>query len=109
MSTTLRDDRGFTLIELVTVLLIISILVSIAVASLWGATLSAKKAACSSNRHTLTTAIEVYNAETGAYPASVDDLAPYSKNFGSVKKCPSGPDLEYDPVTHVISCPIHGQ
>jgi general secretion pathway protein G len=66
--------HGFTMIELMIVLTIISILVSIAIPIANSAILRAKEAVLQSNLHTLRTLIDQYTADKLKAPQSLDDL-----------------------------------
>lgn len=69
-----REDKGFTLIELMVVVLIIAILLAIAIPTFLGAQNKAKdRSAQSSARNALTNAKTLY-ADTGSY-IGVDDAA----------------------------------
>lgn len=67
-------DSGFTLIELMIVLTVISILVSIAIPIASSAILRAKEGVLKSNLHTLRTLIDQYTADKHKAPQSLDDL-----------------------------------
>ena len=60
-----RKTEGFTLVELMVVVLIIGILVAIAVPVFLNASASAQAKSCQANQRTITGAISTYNA-TGA-------------------------------------------
>jgi general secretion pathway protein G len=63
--------KGFTLVELLLVVLIIAILASIVVPRLTGAAAEASKSACDANWANLIRALELYAANNnGAYPAT---------------------------------------
>lgn len=66
--------KGFTLIELMMVLTVISILVSIAIPIASSAILRAKEGVLKSNLHTLRTLIDQYTADKHKAPQSLDDL-----------------------------------
>jgi prepilin-type N-terminal cleavage/methylation domain-containing protein len=101
-----RDDDGFTLFELMAVVLILGILVAIAVASFSLTNERAKRVVCQENQRTLNTAVLVYEQKEGHTPAAISDLAPHvaKPNFD---KCPSGPSYSYDATTALVTCPIH--
>lgn len=86
-----RNERGFTLIELMVVILIIGILVAIAVPVFNAARESAYKSTCQANLRTIVGAIETYKASTGNdYPTAANmttTLVPaYMKQWPA---CPS--------------------
>ena len=102
-----RDDRGFTLLEVIYVALIISILLLIAIATFVATTGAANAAACRGNQDALNKAIMI--AETTGDPAEdMDDLEPYVKNFDEITTCPKdGTPLIYDVVQEKVNCPNH--
>jgi prepilin-type N-terminal cleavage/methylation domain-containing protein len=69
-----RDDHGFSLIELLVVIVILGILAAIVVFAVNGAQDKAGKAACRTDVLTVTVAAEAYNAKFGHYAASMDEL-----------------------------------
>ncbi|MDY6795240.1 MAG: type II secretion system protein [Actinomycetota bacterium] len=106
-------EKGFTLIELMIVILIVGILVGIAVPVFVSARENSEGKVCKSNLRAIKTASIVYNASSGTYPASVSDLVPdYMKDDpicpavgdGSayVLESGGGPDLP------TFSCTYHG-
>jgi general secretion pathway protein G len=85
-----RTEGGFTLVELMVVMLIISILLAIAVPSFISAIRSAREAALREDLHTMRDAIEQYTEDKQAGPQSLDDLV----QAGYLKTVP------IDPMTH---------
>ncbi len=71
-----KGEKGFTLVELMVVILIIGILVAIAIPVYNAARAKAWTGACQANMRTLDGAIETYYATNEAYPASIAALAP---------------------------------
>ena len=70
MREVLRKDGGFTLIELMVVVLIIGILVAIAVPIFNAAKGSAQSKTCFANERTIEGAAQSYQASSGSLPAA---------------------------------------
>ena len=103
----LRDERGFSLIELVITLMVLSILVGIAVASFFFSTKKASDTACMANLRTIRSVIGVYQSENyGANPPDLESLVPdYIGNEKGIR-CPvTGEIYEYDSATGEVRCP----
>ena len=66
-STRMRQEEGFTLVELVVVMVIIAVLVSIAAAFHYAARERSSDAVARTNIRTAVPAIEAYQAESGGY------------------------------------------
>jgi len=64
----MKDSHGFTLIELMMVVVVIGILAAIAIPKYSDVTESARNAACRSNLRNIVTALELYSADNDAYP-----------------------------------------
>lgn len=69
-----RREGGFTLIELMIVMVIITILAGIGLAVYGNSVQSAKEAALRDNLHGMREAIDQYYADKNKYPASLDAL-----------------------------------
>ncbi len=75
-----RDSKGFTLVELMVVLLIIGILVAIAIPVYNTVQKNSKEKACRANIRTIEGAAAQYHADTGNWPDKVSDLMPETGN-----------------------------
>jgi general secretion pathway protein G len=84
-----RED-GFTLIELMVVMLIIAILAAIAIPSYISSVRAAKEAVLKEDLHVLRQAIDAYTNDKEKAPQSLDDLV----QAGYLKSIP------VDPMTH---------
>jgi general secretion pathway protein G len=62
-------ERGFTLVELLIVIVILGILAGIVVFAVGNLTSNAKSNACSTEKQTISTALEAYKANVGSYPS----------------------------------------
>ena len=91
-----RKDEGFTLVELMVVVLIIGILVAIAIPVFNAASASARKSACVSNLRTLNGAVEQWKSadpthDPGAWAdiaAAKAALSVYVKDMVTASRCP---------------------
>jgi general secretion pathway protein G len=63
-------ERGFTLVELLIVVVILGILAGIVVFAVGNMTGSAQANSCATEKSTISDALEAYKAQTGAYPAA---------------------------------------
>jgi len=85
-----RQDAGFTLMELMIVMLIIGILTTLAVPMFRASIVAAKEAVLKEDLHVLRAAIDSYTMDKQKAPQSLDDLV----QEGYLKEVP------LDPMTH---------
>jgi general secretion pathway protein G len=85
-----KRERGFTLIELIVVMMIIAILTAIAVPRFTAAIQNAREAALKEDLHVMRDAIDAYTMDKGKAPQSLDDLV----QAGYLRAIPT------DPMTH---------
>ena len=69
-----KQDKGFTLVELLIVIVILGILATVTVFAVTGITNKGKTSACQSDAKTIQTAEEAYSANSGVYTAAQSDL-----------------------------------
>jgi type IV pilus assembly protein PilA len=93
-----KKEEGFTLVELMVVVLIIGILVAVAIPVFNAASATARQRACQANLRTLDGAVEQWKAAlatndpagwTGLGDAETP-LAPYVKDWDGSTVCPAG-------------------
>jgi len=70
-----RSQRGFTLIEILVVMVIITILAGISVAMYGNGITQAHEATLKTDLHEMREAIDAYHADKNKWPASLDALA----------------------------------
>ena len=88
----IRNQKGFTLIELMVVVLIIGILVAIAIPVFGSAANNAKDKACIANLRTIAGAVAQYQAE---WNPSADITIAQLVNGGFIKETPEDPHGAY--------------
>lgn len=86
----IRNEKGFTLIELMVVVLIIGILVAIAIPVFSNAAANAKTQACKANLRTIDGAISQYQANEGGLPPDAGNLN-LLVTSGYLKQAPKDP------------------
>ena len=93
----MRVRRGFTLVELLVVVLILSALAFIAVPRISQSATNAKINACKTNVDLLNSQIELYYSQTGGYPATLGALTSNTAYFpDGAPVCPFGTAYVYD-------------
>jgi prepilin-type N-terminal cleavage/methylation domain-containing protein len=88
MGGTARGDGGFSLIELMVVILILGVLVAIAVPVFFSARSQSEVTVCQDNLRTMDGVISEYDIAHGAWPGDVSQLAP--EFLREVPACPTG-------------------
>ncbi|MEG6568140.1 competence type IV pilus major pilin ComGC [Thermoanaerobacterium thermosaccharolyticum] len=99
-----KDEKGFTLIELIVVIAILGILAAIAVPRVTVSLSNAKENANKANLKIIQDAVERYNVENGGYPTSLQTLV----DQGYLDKVPQtaeGHSFKYDTSKGIVSIP----
>lgn len=74
-------QKGFTLVELLVVIVILGILAAVVVFAVGGSTDKAQTSSCKAEESALASAVEAYRASVSSYPATIDDLTIGSNKF----------------------------
>lgn len=85
----MRSRKGFTLVELMIVVLILGALAAIAIPRIIGGAVTAKKNACYTNIDTINSQIELYYATNSAWPTNLTTVTTDTNYFpDGVPTCP---------------------
>jgi len=97
--------KGFTLVELLVVVLILAALASIAIPRISQSAQTAKTNACATNIDVLNSQIEMWAAENdGAYPTLAAITADTNYFPDGAPVCPLGGTYTKNATTHRVSC-----
>jgi general secretion pathway protein G len=70
----IQKEEGFTLLELMTIVVIIGVLVTLAIPSYRGAVVKAREAVLKQDLFTMRDVLDQYRGDQGKYPPSLNDL-----------------------------------
>jgi len=99
-------SRGFTLVELLVVVLILGALAFIAIPRIGQSSTTAKTNACKTNVDLLNAQIELYYATQGTWPSSLDVITndPNDSYFpDGPPECPFDTAYQFNSVTHRVT------
>ena len=101
----MQSKKGFTLVELMIVVLILGALAAIAIPRIVGGAASAKANACKTNVDVINSQIELYYAANdSAWPSSLTDVTENTDYFpDGAPTCPFGTPYSYSTTTHRVA------
>lgn len=100
-----KKDNGFTLVELMVVVVILGILVAIAVPALNSSVDRSRMTACQSNERTISGAAAQFWHNNDRYPVDIDELIT-SSYLEFNPTCPDGGTYVYDDATGTVDCSL---
>jgi general secretion pathway protein G len=95
-------QKGFTLVELLVVIVILGILAAVVVFAVGGSTDKAQDSACEAELSAVETAVEAYRASVGSYPGSASDLTAANSKF--LRSTPENHTVSGSTVTATGDC-----
>ncbi len=81
MPTKIKDTRGFTLVELIIVIVVIGILAAIILVAYSGVTANARESAAKSDLSNFYKKLAIYKARNGEYPSSAAEMKSLGLHF----------------------------
>ena len=103
-----KNKRGFTLVELMVVVLILGALAFIAIPRIGQSSTRAKINACETNVDLLNSQIELYYAQTGSWPSALSDITSDANYFpDGVPVCPFEDSYVYNTSSHRVANHSH--
>jgi len=100
----MRSKKGFTLVELMIVVLILGALAAIAIPRIMGGAQTARENACATNIDLMNSQIELYNANTGGWPATLGTVTNDPNYFPDLQPlCPLNGNYTMDG-SYRVSC-----
>jgi len=102
-----HGDEGYSLVELMTVVLILGILVAVAIVSYTSTADASRKVSCLSNQRAVRAGILEYQVDhKGDFPETLEDVHPLVQWQNGFGRCvSSGLEFTYDKDTGEITCP----
>jgi general secretion pathway protein G len=104
----MRSTKGFSLVELLIVVMIIGALAAIAIPRIGTSAATAKANTCATNVDLINSQIELYMANEGAWPTALTDVTTNTDYFpDGAPTCPFGDAYVYSTTTYRVAAHSH--
>lgn len=101
------NKKGFTLIEVLFVVIVIAIIAAIALGRIVTTTATARANACKANQAIMNMQIEQYRLNTGEWPATLATVTGSTTYFPDGEPvCPSAGTYSMDGTTYRVDCDV---
>jgi general secretion pathway protein G len=95
-------QKGFTLVEMLVVIVILGILAAVVVFAVGGSTDKAQTNACAAEKSAVESAVEAYRASVGSYPTAASDMVGGTNAF--LRTAPANHSVAGSVVTGTGKC-----
>ena len=104
-----RHEEGFTIIEVLAVVIIIGIIAAIALPRFMGLRGDAEEKSCKGNMASINVQLERYYLDNSAWPAALTTVTGNTSYFpDGAPTCPGTGSYSMSTTTHRVSCSVHG-
>ena len=103
-----RHEQGFTLIEVLAVVVVVGIIAAIALPRFLGVKSDAEAKACMGNQASINVQVERYYTVNGSWPAIAAITGSTDYFPDGAPTCPSSGTYTLSSTTHRVSCSVSG-